>query len=891
MDFDTLLARWSDLSFAEFTAAAQQLGGVSSDKINGVITSVEKDKRAEQLLRFVIAMHFQLGRRAEFQLNDRSIATLLRLIHGATSSSSASFATSTQQPQAAPIATIAELAVALLTLNTAEYTRGVEQQLCAEFLASAGAPQRQLVLLPLVFRPFYRTLRQSSLSSGAFDALIESHALSPKAHVRLRLAALCHATQASMESFITTQLLRADLHGTRGLISSAPIAVGLDGKAARLFTVLHRNENMAGSQLHHCYLLAALRQHLKREGAALSADCCRVIVEYLQEIFAQITAACSQERCSVFATAKAVGFQFVEAVAAEAAMVAGLLCGLHRELGAGIAGDVSGLLYLALQVGRKGNSKLPAEEAPELHSYELVANITTAPQLDDVPHFSPTVILACLEFMVQTAPIDEVFAVFDDIFGPRLWQYFLAHHPLFPTQLCLVLLRNAARLGTLLPRIAPRVMWLLSQFPETLFPIVKRLLPHMMSDGTTVDLFCRIIMLPLLCFVNDHRPVFDANTVVDSELFVWELWRALDDWSVPDAADGGSGITLFAELCLTNQHAFVLWDALHMQLESMSAKMVCAFRLIRPLLAAYFNNSAALPDCIFDLIAFGYFFMVAPQEHKSVATGFLLQMGRWLVEARPQLAMAGIPDSFLQMIAQEHIPPQHRSLELQRFGCLAAAVALQACKDESAAKQAAVFFDATHELIWELMALASAEITEMSRGAAKGADAVHAASENLLRSSAPFSTNRHLDVVVTQAAVAAVGGVGVSSDKAPATQALAADFVHDSAAGSPPPPNWRVSRCAVWRSTPTRTVLRGVAFTHHMHSLVIALTLLTKRAPNLQERGVVCLANVVRTLQRATSSGFSLAATATLCMKFLRYPAMEGVETMPLRALVGVNGY
>jgi hypothetical protein len=281
---------------------------------------------------------------------------------------------------------------------------------------------------------------------------------------------------------------------------------------------------------------------------------------------------------------------------------------------------------------------------------------------------------------------------------------------------------------------------------------------------------------------------------------------------------------------------------------------------------------------MFDSVVGVYFSMVSPSRNRHVVTDHLLEMARWVAETRPKTVL-GNTLAFTRMLNQEFIPIGKRSFALQRWAAMVVAASLSKVMDEPATRQeAAVYFDIVHELIWELVALASTEVTAHGAGGNEDLLGRCVAQSGLPAVSFAhtlFSQNCEEDFAVL-----------VSQDAA-----IAADYLPDAAAGAQLPVSWVENLDTAWVASSKQLMLRGVAFSDHMHSLVLALTLLTRICPNMKERGLICLANVARTLMKTSHAGGCLVATVNVCMKFLRYPPMDGIQTMPLYALLGIHAH
>lgn len=958
---EALFSRWAELPFREFSASALQLGGLSSERINAILSGVlqqKDDKVISSWIRLVVALHFQLGKRAEFTLSDRTISALLHVVERSVNM---------DHPGSN---SLAGLAVILLSLNTATAvaTVGIENQLCALFLMAS--PDHQRILLPLVHRSFYSQLRVTSLSAASFDVLVKRQALDSSYHEFLRVFALVHSSAAVLEEFITVQLLGTSPYGAKPMFGSPPIATGLSGArccnnrmgpaadmrsadkkaGGAYFTVLYWLEALTAAQVHHCYVVsafsAALRRVHRRTGATPNASvasasspesptslppsaiviltraACEELVEYLQDIFGQVSLMMGGKRCSLFCGKKGLGLKFVEGVLSDCLYLAKHICVAHRgtSFAEELSTEVTSFLYSAMRAVRVGETKLLADELPEVRDAEVTVALGVSSSTDsraaresgrmEEPLFSPDIMIKALEFQIAFAPIEEVLNFFEDIFGPRLWHAYLEKYESFPLELCLALERNATALSSVLPSLAPRVMWLLSHQPHILFPVVKRLIVPMMSEATSLDIFFRIVFLPLICFSNTYAPPpadadgdmdGDDEDFLDSTMattasrfrdedairaerdFYRELWRVITDWTV----DQKYCITPFAELCLMKGKSFDLWNALHRSLGVFDGQMTVAYRLIRPLLTEYFKAVEVLPPQIFSALRTAFFFLVSPQHQRSIVTDFLLEMGRWVAEVKPILVQQST-GCLVELMQQDFIPPTKRSWQVQRWASMVAAVGLsQRADDEVSLREAAIYFEVLHIMIWELVALASTAVSIQYQAALRptGHTDRDVCSAPYRRTLAP------LQFASTTIATAAIGDALLSST--PHDGGLAADFLPEAQLTASKEPGWADVSCRpVWvtpKGISSAKEMCGVVFTEHMHSLVIALSVLSQICPNVKERGIICLANLVRTLMKSRHAGTQLATTATLCLKLLRYPSMRGLSTMPLHALLGLQ--
>ena len=348
------------------------------------------------------------------------------------------------------------------------------------------------------------------------------------------------------------------------------------------------------------------------------------------------------------------------------------------------------------------------------------------------------------------------------------------------------------------------------------------------------------------------------------DAFRLSLWAALD---VPDPPQSPSKLVPFFDRFATSYNK---WDALHHDLPLFSHKMVSCFRSIRPLLAEYFH-CAPLPPSILFLIVHTHACLVSPIEGRQVVTDYLLEMGRWIQTAFPAIALGSIR-VLRDALVQSHVTTVgKRSWELQRWASVVAAAALATEKSEASVKEASEFFDVVHEAIWELIAIASTKVTEMSpERCAYEKDAQLPPAHATLGLLVPFGMSDTADFLAEERT----------------DTALAADYAPTGTMASSALPRWHAT--GVWHALDHGKIrdVKGVELTQQLHALVISLTLLSRKCTNLRERGIVCLANLVRTLNRSPHTGASLISSATMCMKLLRYPAMQGTETMPLSALL-----
>ena len=856
MQFEVLGEKWADLSFRDFSLNAQLLGGVSSEKVNALVSTLSEEKVADHWLRFLLALHFQLGRRAEFVLNDVAISRLLQFIE--------------LSKKHAQMGVVAELCVLLLALNTAASTIGVESQLCAEFLRAT--PELQRMLMPVVHRAFYH--RGSSLSGDQFTQLIVKQALELSFHEHLRVFALTNSSTATVAVWIESQLLHADILGPKPLFGSAPAAVSIDNeRCARVFTLLHYMDTPLPSQVQHQYLVSAVGAFLRtidrRKLPPLPLSAAGILADYLLELFAQLSLCVSSKKFLAFSHKRFYGLRYVEAVASDALYISARLASWYREeLGDALNGEVTGFMYAMLQAGKAASFRLPLDEAPELQETDIQIPLMSGEDPGSVPLFGPEVLLRCIEFQIEVSSGEEVLKFFDDIFREKMWNFFIEDSS-FALQLCMLLLRNTAKLSLVLPSLAPRVLWLLSRQPHTLLPLVKRLIPFLFDESTALDIFFRIVFLPLITFADDFTPPKSENApdeVMVHYVFFVELWSAMTDWSVSKKE-----ATRLAMFCMRHARSFEAWDSLHGNIGSFSPKMVCAFRVIRPLLQEYFQ-CPNLPNDIFEAMSVAYFFLVSPRYQRSVVTEYIQEMGRWVAEQRPLLVLHSTA-SFHTMLAQDFIPEGLRCWRMQRWAAIVLSTALSAVVDhEATIKEAARFFDVIHEQIWELLATASSEAVIGMKGTAESGDAGGKGDDSLVFAhSLPFSNpnSSFLDCSPF---------MGEASDSAGASEIRE--------------PNWQLDQ-TVWTAGEEPLRLNGSNLSEHLHALFLALAGLSRICPNVKERGIICLANAVRTLSKATTGpsrdNGGLIATATLCMKLLRYPPISGLTTMPLHALLGIH--
>ncbi|CUE70410.1 Hypothetical protein, putative [Bodo saltans] len=593
---EALHARWSDLVFRDFSLFAQQLGGISSDRVNTVLSSTLNQgdpKLMISWLRFIIALHFQLGKLAEFTLNDRTFSALLQIVERSVQQQQ-------QQQQGGVPHLLSDLCVSLLSLNTAtaSSTVGIENQLCALFLVSS--PSHQRALLPLVHRSFYSS-PSSSLSADTFQAMIRRQALDGQYHEFLRLFALVHASRGVLDDFTCRELLSTSPVGVKPMLGSAPVALGLDGAkcsnnrlgaaAASLrgkgmsggenqplpfFGVLYHIEAPTAPHVHHYYVVSAYGNAFRRamrqsdqpsstttaptspsiderlpdavptdgiripriHPPLLSLAAAEELSHYLHDTFQQLANFINGKKCSLYCSKKGLGLMYIESVASECLFVAKHLCLMHHgtDMALELTAEVTNFLYCAMHAVRTSPVKAPSDEVPELRDNDVSISYTPSgggarstrkereggggsgvvplpPGGSAVgdPLFSPDVMIKCLEFQIAVAPTEEVLNFFQDIFGSQMWDAYLERHESFALELCLALERNSTQLRDILPSLAPRVMWLLSQQPHVLFPVVKRLIQPMMSASTNLDIFFRIVFLPLICFSNSFSPPSSAE--------------------------------------------------------------------------------------------------------------------------------------------------------------------------------------------------------------------------------------------------------------------------------------------------------------------------------------------------------------------------------------------
>jgi hypothetical protein len=415
-------------------------------------------------------------------------------------------------------------------------------------------------------------------------------------------------------------------------------------------------------------------------------------------------------------------------------------------------------------------------------------------------------------------------------------------------------------------------------------------------------MFFRIVFLPLINFADDFTPPTEdkaPDAVMEHYTFLVELWRAMTDWTVTPSAGssggGGStsaGTTRFASFCMRHSRSFEAWDSLHGNIGSFSPKMLSAFRVIRSLLHEYFQ-CPNLPDDMFEALSAAYFFMVSPRHHRSVVTDYLLEMGRWIAEQRPLLVLQ-CTNSFHAMLAQDFIPEGLRCWRMQRWSASVLSAALSATLDQAiTVKEAARFFDVIHQQIWELLAVASCDVVAAGRGSM---DSDSDASARQVRFDA--SSFAHSMLGSNASGTLDLGKAGPGSNTAERSTST-------TSGGVAREPNWQLE-LSVWTATTEQLRLHGPCMAEHLHALFLALAGLSRICPNVKERGIICLANAVRTLSKdqsetppgslrerrtACANEFSagLIATATLCMKLLRYPPISGLNTMPLHVLLGIH--
>ena len=1007
---DDALNKFRLLPFREFAPWA--LGAaISGERVNTTLKNLSgTDVRGtEMYLRLAIALHFILGKRAEFVLSDAAVTRLVQIVLWG-------------RANPAVYRTCAALTVQLLSLSTATATIGVENQMASEFIASgmaaasAGSPTRggssspssagddglQQIILPLVRRAFYVRGR-SSLSARIVEEMITRQVSDMAFGEQMRCFAVVNANRGSVEELIVTQLLNADVTGVKPMFGSAPAAIGLDGKKMQQLCILFSCENPTASQIHHCYIVSAFNSYIDtftaahpfapivngspnarnsvstsstaRTGRGLwpggrqqplhrplpfTGDMCRVLVQYLQLVFGQISAYTSSlrgARVPLFSAGKSViGLRFVEAVICELLKLTRRLFQMFPTISQPLVGEATSFLYTALELSWADTARLPSSELPELAAPDLSLPAARMPR-EGVALFSSSVTLRCLEFLIEVAPLTEIQNFFGDIFVEPTWSRLVEDDGgSFPLQFCLILLRNTNKLHPLLWRLSPRIMWLLSQRPHTLFPVVRRLIPHLYCEATALDIFCRIVYLPLLTFSAQFEPAEDS-----SDPFLDMLWRAMLDFKV----DERRRTTAFADFCMRHQQSFDDWDSLHHEFACFTPAMMTSFRLIRPLLSDYLKCSP-LPPQILPAIGMAYFFMLAPEDCKHIVGDYLQEMGRWIVQSCPELLLAS-SHTFIDLLKQNFLPPEVRCWSVQRWAAILCASALTAISHlDATSKEAVKVFDIVHELVWELTATASAEISIDLATSAAAAGGSNAFIDRLsARHFAPSGANNNggarggLSTNRTARATAAgassshsggarglvggyepgVGGSGQSASfsflsgstpsgatrtnplsgagrglyataqrqptaarGAAAGFALAADFSAEASEAAPlsmggsggsgrsrgAVPDWRPGQRA-WVAPANTQAVKGVAFSEHLHALIISLALLTRICPTAKERGIICLAHVVKTLSRSQHRGSSLVTTAILCMKYLRFPLMTGVGSMPLRALLGLH--
>jgi hypothetical protein len=441
---ESLHSRWSDLVFRDFSLLAQQLGGISSDKVNAVLSSTLSQGDPKVMiswLRLIIALHFQLGKLAEFTLNDRTFSALLQIVERTVQQQ--------QQEKGGVPQLLSDLCVNLLSLNTATAasTVGVENQLCALFLVASANHQR--VLLPLVHRSFYSN-PSSSLSADTFQAMIRRQALEGTYHEFLRLFALIHASRGVLDEFTCRELLSTNPVGNKPMFGSAPIAVGLDGAkcnnnrlgaASKLrgmhmsggdkqplpfFTVLYHTESPTNAHVHHCYVVSAygnaFRRALRQCGGSvapsvgseslglegrgtpcadgapdattvagpagvpridpplMSLSAAEELSHYLHDIFQQLGTFLDGKKCSLYCSKKGLGLQFIESVVSECLFVAKHLCLMHRgsDMEQELTAEVTNFLYCAMHVTRTNSVKAPTDEVPELRDNDIAIAYTAS---------------------------------------------------------------------------------------------------------------------------------------------------------------------------------------------------------------------------------------------------------------------------------------------------------------------------------------------------------------------------------------------------------------------------------------------------------------------------------------------------------------------------------
>ena len=876
-------------SYKEFTQYIASNPAITAEDINGMICSWDGKKtplkEVEGSLRLTISLHFLLGKRAEFSLSDSAVEKLLTYIRWAKSSFQS-------------YSLVANLAILLLSLSVSSATVGVENHMCLEFLSSS--PQYQLLLLPLIRRAFYVRGRRS-LSAQSFVSLITGQVLNPTFDERLRCCAMVHASREAAEEFFYTQLLNGDLTGPKPMFSSAPHAVGVDGKKLTVLTILFSCDVVSLSQIHHCYMVSALNSYIdvflasrvhdatgaKKVGEGkdlpLTSDMALVLVQYLHEVFEQLNAFVmfQGQRVPMFSHGKGViGLNFIELAASEALKLTKRLFRMYPELTSSLVSDATSFLYSAMELSCAPRTRPPASEIPELATPDF--SVALGAPKEGQALFSSHVILRCLEFQIEVSPLEEVVNFFNDIFTPSMWDRLVTEDSgAFPLQLTLVLLRNARKLKKILPQFSPRILWLLAQRPHTLMPVVKRLLKYLFSEATSLDMYFRIVYLPLLCFTSNFSPSGDD----DDDSFVEGLWDSILDFSI----DEKRRTTAFATFCLKHRYNFEQWDALQQEITCFTPSMMTCFRLVRPMLSEYFK-CAPVPMEILSAVSTTYFFMIAPSECRDVVADYLLEVARWVVESCPELVLAS-GDTFMAMLKQEFLPEEMKCLGMQRWAAVVSATALSNISHlDATSKEAVKVFDVVHEIIWELAAFASAEMSalasdssrSLSRGGLTGSMSGGVGSAQPRTNPLAGSTmavNRFPAIPPSgrkeRTAPSFILPVGSASSGLAGNHALVA-------------PDWRAGQRA-WVSPVHPPQFVGEDFAEHMHALIVALAQLIRVSPTVKDRGVICLVHIVKTLSRCGKLCRDLVLTATLCLKYLQFPLMSGVGSLPLHSLLGLQ--
>ncbi|CUE70417.1 Hypothetical protein, putative [Bodo saltans] len=386
-------------------------------------------------------------------------------------------------------------------------------------------------------------------------------------------------------------------------------------------------------------------------------------------------------------------------------------------------------------------------------------------------------------------------------------------------------------------------------------------------------------------------------------IFFQELWASITDWNV----DTRYQQTKFAELCMMQGKKFGLWDALHRSMGYFDGRMTIAYRLIRPLLTEYFRALDHVPNQIYSALRTAYLFMVSPQDQRDVVTDYLLEMGRWIAEVRPTLVLQST-SALIDAMQQEFVPPQKRSWQLQRWAAMVGAtgLSLMSGEDDSVVREAAAYFEVLHVTLWELVALASTVVTIQYQASLTptgrtvrdvssapyrtGVHTMHfALVPYVMVSSAPYRTGVHT-MHFAQSVLATSSSGDVLSSSTPYDGGLAADYIPEARLALNKKVAWDDVQ-PVWAAPngPKSNDMCGLVFTEHMHSLVMALSIYSQICPNVKERGIICLANLIRTLLKSKHSGSQLATNAAICLKLLKFPTMSGLNTMPLHALLGLQ--